>query len=50
MTSNIIITYNSYSESISEGKSNIKMENLDETKFLIEHDFQMMNLGSRMTS
>ena len=32
---------------IIEGKNNIKMEILEEIKFMIEHDFQNMSLGSR---
>ena len=34
---------------ILERKSNIKMKNLGETKFMTEHDFQMMNLRRLMT-
>ena len=66
MTSNIIITYNFKSEylfklcvnfgviivysAINEEDGNMKMKILEETKFMFEHDFQMMNLGSHMTS
>ena len=66
MTSNIIIIYTSKIEyllvlcvyidikmiflHISEEKNNIKIEILEEAKFMIEHDFQMMNPGSHVTS
>ena len=33
-----------------EEKNNIKIEILEEAKFMIEHDFQMMNPGSHVTS
>ena len=35
---------------IIEEKNNIKIEILEEAKFMIEHDFQMMNPGSHVTS
>ena len=66
MTSNIIIIYTSKIEyllvlcvyidikmifsHIIEEKNNIKIEILEEAKFIIEHDFQMMNPGSHVTS
>ena len=66
MTSNIFIIYTSkigyllvlcvyidikmiFSHIIEE-KNNIKIEILEEAKFMIEHDFQMMNPGSHVTS
>ena len=66
MTSNIIIIYTSKIEyllvlcvyidikmifsHIIEEKNNIKIKILEEAKFMIEHDFQMMNPGSHVTS
>ena len=66
MTSNIIIIYTSKIEyllvlcvyidikmifsQIIEEKNNIKIEILEEAKFMIGHDFQMMNPGSHVTS
>ena len=66
VTSNIIIIYTSKIEyllvlcvyidikmifsHIIEEKNNIKIEILEEAKFMIEHDFQMMNPGSHVTS
>ena len=35
---------------IIEEKNNIKIEILEEAKFMIEHDFQMMNPGIHVTS
>ena len=35
---------------IIEEKNNVKIEILEEAKFMIEHDFQMMNPGSHVTS
>ena len=35
---------------IIEEKNNIKIEILEEAKFMIEHDFQMMNPGSHVTA
>ena len=66
LTSNIIIIYTSKIEyllvlcvyidikmifsHIIEEKNNIKIKILEEAKFMIEHDFQMMNPGSHVTS
>ena len=66
MTSNIIIIYTSKIEyllvlcvyidikmifsHIIEEKNNIKIGILEEAKFMIEHDFQMVNTGSHVTS
>ena len=35
---------------IIEEKNNIKIGILEEAKFMIEHDFQMVNTGSHVTS